>query len=269
MTRYRARDTADEFTISSGLLLGALSGAFGGAVSRDVVLLLASDDLAAMASFVAGLLVAIAIGKDLWVGVGAVAGGLLAAMGVLVPHNKAVLIGGFILQAAVALSYALWNLRRATARRRFAESTARALTATAVWIGGRSRAWRSQEFRADLIGYDGSRPCPSVWAQLRHSTGLVRAALVLRAGDFARPFARLLDWALAKPRAEWIITGLTLLSAIYFLRTGGFTGLMENLQNVGTVTLLIGPALWLRKSRDVQPARRRQKGDDNAENAMR
>jgi hypothetical protein len=69
----------------------------------------------------------------------------------------------------------------------------------------------------------------------------------------------LLDWSLAKPRTERIITVLTILTAIYFWWTSGITGLMSQLVNVATVASTIAPALWLRKERGIPPAPKRDK----------
>jgi hypothetical protein len=157
-------------------------------------------------------------------------------------------------------SIAVWRRRhslRTIVRRRLVQTTAHGLAMTAIFIGGRSRAWRSREYLANLAGYD-TRPGPPPWGQIRHAAGLIRGALVMRAGDLARLLVRLLDWTLAMPRTEWLVATLTLLSAIYFLRAGGFSGFMHSLGNVLAVALLIGPAVWLRRTRDVPPAQRRK-----------
>jgi hypothetical protein len=127
-----------------------------------------------------------------------------------------------------------------------------ALSKLAVAIGGRKRAWRSEEWAA------GSPP--GKWARIRHSAGLVVAAVRWRVGDLLHLLGRLLDWTLAEPRTEVLIVVATVCGAAYFWRTQGLAGLMGNFENVlATAVLTSGPGLWLRKHRGVPPARRRKR----------
>lgn len=112
------------------------------------------------------------------------------------------------------------------------EKTARRLTGLAVAIGGGKRAWRAEEFLADLSRGVTGRDVPPGWAQLRHATGPILAALRLRVRDTRKPLLRLLDWSLAKPRTEQIVTTLATSTAIYYWWTSGVTGLMDQLVNV-------------------------------------
>jgi hypothetical protein len=136
-------------------------------------------------------------------------------------------------------------------------AAARALTKLAVAVGGRKRAWRAAEWAADLAtGGDPGSP-PSTRARMRHSAGLVVAAVRWRVGDLLRRLGRMLDWTLAEPRTEVLVVVATLCTAGYFWRTQGLAGLMSNFENVlATAVLTSGPALWLRKHRAVPPARR-------------
>jgi hypothetical protein len=267
--RYaRRRPTFEPRTISSiaaGIVLGLPGGA---AVGRGLGFGLSSGVLAAI---VAGLVIAVVIGLNsrecLGVALGASAGvALITSPGnvlliVLGALGGAVAIG--VLAYGVLVGYRIVRTWRATKGRRIAGPTARGLTMMAVLIGGRSRAWRSEEFIANLTRHDRARQRPTAWAQVRHGAGLVRAALVLRTGD-------LLDWVLAKPRTEWALAALTMLAGLYYFRTGGFSGLMANLQNVATVPMLIGPAAWgLRKHRGVPPVPRRSEPENKSDKAQR
>lgn len=139
------------------------------------------------------------------------------------------------------------------------ENTARRLTGLAVAVGGGKRAWRAEEFLADLSRGATGGDVPAGWAQLRHASGLILGALRLRVRDACKPLLRLLDWSLAKPRTERIVTVLTILAAIYFWWISGFTELMDQLVNVAAVASVIAPALWLRKERGIPPAPKRDK----------
>ena len=143
--------------------------------------------------------------------------------------------------------------------RRLTEKTARRLTGLAVAVGGNKRAWHAEEFLADLSrgATDGDEPAGR--AQLRYASGLILGALRLRIRDACKPLQRLLDWSLAKPRTERIVTALTIFTVIYFWWTSGFTGLMDQLVNVAVVASIIAPALWLRKERGIPSAPKRAK----------
>jgi hypothetical protein len=136
----------------------------------------------------------------------------------------------------------------------------RALTRLAVFIGGRKRAWQGEELVADLaVGSALGNP-PNTPAQLRYATGLVAAAIRLRARDLAQPLFRVLDWTLTEPRTEILVALTTLCSAGYFLFTSGFVGLMANFDNVLAIaTIMVVPALWLRRVRGVPPKRHRDR----------
>ncbi|WP_141580173.1 hypothetical protein [Actinomadura sp. WMMA1423] len=144
-------------------------------------------------------------------------------------------------------------------RRRLARKMALHLTVLAASLGGRTRTWRAEEFRADLTRSE-TDSAPTSRGQLRYAIGLVYATLRMRARDLTQPLRRyllrVLDWTLAQPRTEWIVTWLTLAATAYFWRTKHFDGLMEQLQNVATVAAIYGPALWLRKRRNISPVRR-------------
>jgi hypothetical protein len=87
----------------------------------------------------------------------------------------------------------------------------------------------------------------------------VLAAIRLRVKDHARVLDRLLNWSLAKPRTEVLVTVATLCSAGYFLRALRFAGLMGNFEKVlATAALIACPAMWLREARNVPPAHRRR-----------
>jgi CRP-like cAMP-binding protein len=143
--------------------------------------------------------------------------------------------------------------------RYFTEKTARRLTGLAVAVGGEKRAWRAEEFLADLARGTIGGDAPVGWAQLRHASGLIFGALRLRVRDACKPLMRLLDWSLAKPRTERIVAVLTILTAVYFWWASGFAELMNQLVNVAVVASTIAPALWLRRERGIPPALKRDK----------
>lgn len=139
---------------------------------------------------------------------------------------------------------------------------ARSLTGMAVLIGGQARAWRSEEFLADLTRAGASGRSLSEWAQIRYSFGLVRGALALRVRDLCDPLVSLLDWSLAKPRTEKVAAVATIAVASYFFATKGIAGMLANLENIATAGgLVYGPGLWLRDRRSVPsvPARQNAK----------
>jgi len=141
-------------------------------------------------------------------------------------------------------------------RHKLLEAVARRLTGMALAIGGPKRSWRAEEFLADLTRHGTDGDSPGGWAQLRHAAGLIRGSLRLRVGDACAPLWRLADWALAKPRTERIAT-LTVMTAVYFWCSSGFSGLMQQLVNVAAVASVIAPALWLRREREIPPVQRR------------
>jgi hypothetical protein len=138
--------------------------------------------------------------------------------------------------------------------RRVMEISARRLAGLAVVIGGRSRAWRAEEFRADLIRSAGAGTSPRAWRQVRHAGGLVRGAVIMRGRDLCKPLWRLLDWTLAKPRTETLSAVAAIAAAAYFLAATGPSGLLGNLENVVAAgVLLYGPGRWLRAQRGIPP----------------
>jgi hypothetical protein len=133
-----------------------------------------------------------------------------------------------------------------------------ALTSLAVFIGGHKRTWQGEELAADLAVGSALGHSPNTPAQLRYATGLVAAAIRLRARDLVQALVRVLDWTLAEPRTEILVALTTLCSAGYFLFSSGFVGLMANFDNVLAIaTIMAVPALWLRRARGVLPERHR------------
>jgi hypothetical protein len=133
------------------------------------------------------------------------------------------------------------------------EMAARVLATVAVVAGGRGRAWRAEEFLADLTYPGGPR---SSWAMIGHAGGLVGASARMRSRDLCGHLLRLLDWGLARPRAEALSAIAATAAAAYFLSAGGPSAFLVNLQNVGAAGgLLYAPCLWLRNYRNVPPAR--------------
>lgn len=184
-------------------------------------------------------------------------GGEVFSRGAVVPRRR--LINGLARRATRWLG----EQTRSSVRDHVLETTARRLTLLAVVIGGHSRAWRAEEFLADLIrsGTAGTGPRP--WRQLRHASGFVYGAVIMRAHDLCRPLARLLDWALAKPRTEALSVTAAIITASYFMNTMGLTGLLGNLENVVAAAILVyGPGRWLRAHRSVQPAAKRNHDKD-------
>jgi hypothetical protein len=134
------------------------------------------------------------------------------------------------------------------------DMAAQRLTALAVLIGGQSRAWRAEEFLSDLIRRDITSAGPPTWRQVRHASGLVYGAVIMRSRDLRKPLLGLLDWTLAKPRTETLSAMAAITAATYFLKAAGLSGLFGNLENVVAAALVLyGPGRWLRAYRCIPP----------------
>lgn len=83
----------------------------------------------------------------------------------------------------------MWALRRPWFRR----GTAHELARLAVVIAGPSRAWRGEEFAADLTGRDQATAPSGRWMRITYSIGLIHAALVMRASDLFRALTPAFD----------------------------------------------------------------------------
>lgn len=144
--------------------------------------------------------------------------------------------------------------------RRAGQIVALRLADLAVVVAGASRAWRAEEFRANLAprATDGER---SGGAPVRHAVGLLRWAVVARLRDLTRLLSPVLDWMLAKPRTEYLAALVTVATGGYFLVTSGFAGLLHDLDNVAAAFfLLYGAGVFLRTQREVPPAPPRHHG---------
>lgn len=154
-----------------------------------------------------------------------------------------------------------WAVR---ASRRITAGTAMGLVGLAVGIAGARRAFRRREWLGDLDG--AAREARPGWRQLGLGVGFVVCAVRWRVRDAAVALGRKLDWVLACPRTEYLGAAAGVVSALYFARSGGVGGLLENLDNVVAAGLVIEmPGSFLRVLRQVPPARRNPAREDAAD----
>ncbi|RCG19132.1 hypothetical protein DQ384_38290 [Sphaerisporangium album] len=181
-----------------------------------------------------------------------------AIAGLIAGWTPAVAVAGMslgigVLIAAVSMISDVIQALRGVDVNRLSHTTAVTLATLAVAIAGCHRAWRIEEFLADLLRLDATGLDRSgTLIRLRHAAGLLVAAIRFRIRDLARPAMKLLDWLLVSPRTEWLIAAVTLLTCRYYYGQGrGWDGVMDSAEKIGAIAGSVASVLlWLRHRRD-------------------
>ncbi|RCG16918.1 hypothetical protein DQ384_39940 [Sphaerisporangium album] len=181
-----------------------------------------------------------------------------AVVGLIAGWTPAVAVAGAslgigVLIAAVTLAGDVIQALRGVDVHRHSHTVAVTLATLAVAIAGRHRAWRIEEFLADLLRPDATtgRARPGASARLRHAAGLLVAAIRFRIRDLAQPAVKLGDWFLESPRTEWLIAVITLLCGRYYYGQGrGWDGMMDSAEKIVAIAGSVASVLlWLRHRR--------------------
>ena len=138
---------------------------------------------------------------------------------------------------------ARWRQRR---QRLWGEQVPKRVASIAAWLGGKSRAWRGDEWAADLA----QSPHP-----IRYSLGLIRGALRMRLHSVAGLSGRGLRWVLVSEWRTWV--PLTTVTAGAAFENAASQGPWSAAFMVLTgAPALYGGVVLLRKFLQVKPQQR-------------